>query len=123
MRKIFFSLLLGSSITFAGAQKTDTLSVTQKRAVSLEEVLGIPSTYTALKCDISLNAKDGNIIRVFYAKDSSRWCVNEDSRDFVKLWHRIIDYAPHGDKIIIAEIIVQKGDKELKWAPKAFIVP
>ncbi len=122
MKTVIACVLFVYSSTCLPAQKTDTLTAAVRKYTSAEQVLQLPPAYTVLKCNIRVSTKR-ELFAVFYARDGSRYCLNSQSKDFNALWERMINMAAKGATITLEEVTVLKGDKEMKWMPKTFIVP
>lgn len=114
------------AVNTVSAQHCDSLSTEQLRSktMSLELLFKLPPIYTVLKCDVYITKKDRTIISVFYARDSSRYCINANSSDFSVLWSKQIStFSRSGDTISIDNIIIQRGERTMKLAPRCFVIP
>jgi len=125
MKKIIIHLLLFYSYHTITAQKIDTLTTVERKYTTAEQVLGLPTKDTVLKCDIVIRGNEsGSEVMARYAKDGyASPSEAPRSKDFSKLWQSMMEYVTSGKLITIDKITVQKHGKAFKWTGKTFIVP
>ncbi|MFN8321887.1 MAG: hypothetical protein U0T74_04465 [Chitinophagales bacterium] len=124
MRNIYFLFLLIGSSCFAKAQKQEALPIANKEWKTAEQALGLPAGYEVFSCEIFINNKQ-MILKVGYCspKCLPQNCMNADQQRFDLLWDRMLKMAKKGDHIVLDNILVKKGDREIKWMSKNYLVP
>ncbi len=65
------------------------------------------------------------ILKVVYCspKCLPKNCTNADQQRFDLLWSRMLKTAKKGDHVVLDNILVKKGDREMKWMSKNYLVP
>lgn len=119
-------MLLGFIIAlFVGcnAQTEKEQNVADKNRTA-EDLLGLPKAYEVSSCQILLNSKDGYQFKVFYTSENRNLhcLMNADQPNFKILYSRMLALAQNGDKLSITDIIVYKGERQMKWMSKTIEV-
>lgn len=118
MKRMLIAIILVFAGALVYAQKTDTLTMAVRESTSMEQLLGLPSVYTVVDCDIIINKGNGSIFRRAYNNSNGKAAVK-----FNEYWRDSIKLAEKGDKVVISEIVVVKDGVRGKIAGKIFIVP
>src|SRR5579872_5748366 len=102
MKKASIFILLLYLDLVSVAQKRDTITLAQMRSASMtvEQLLGLPSSYTVLYCSIYGDDRQGAITVDYYAKAGSKYAVKGAITDFGQYW---VKYIKSGDKKITIE--------------------
>jgi hypothetical protein len=116
MKKIILSFLLTCLYTGASAQNetakpANTAVRKEYNPVSMEQMLGLPTTDTLISCQI-IYREGGEIKTSKYAKTLT-----------YRAWLNLFQARHHGEEITVNDIAVKKGDKEMKLDSNTFVVP
>jgi hypothetical protein len=123
MKNIIIGLLLLVTYTISG-QDLKVRAVADRDWKTPEQALSIPNGYIVLSCDIVVADKQ-SVMKVSYSHllCKPQNCVNADQQKFDVLWRRMLDMVRAGNEITLDNIKVKKGDREMKWLSKSFVLP
>jgi hypothetical protein len=84
------------------------------KKVTVEQMLGLPQAYKVSSCSIHYVHKD-EFIYIGYNQNPNMCLGSFDAL------RRLAQNAKAGDKILLSDIMVVKGDRKIKWAEKAIL--
>ncbi len=114
-------LMIASSVS---GQDLKARVVADRNWKTPEQALDLPNGYIVLSCEIVVADKQ-SVMKVSYSHllCNPQNCVNADQQKFEVLWKRMLDMVRAGNEITLDNIKVKKGDREMKWMPKTFVLP
>lgn len=115
MKQLFSTLLICFSFSFLFAQEKNVsiTSALEKRFLSdsINEVIGVPSSYSVKYCSLILTNPSGGVFRTNYNTNSN---ATKILRQFIALHEK-------GSKIIFTDIEILKGGRKLKLVEQHYI--
>ncbi|MBS1596273.1 MAG: hypothetical protein JST90_18315 [Bacteroidetes bacterium] len=114
------------AVTATAAAPVDTLTPAQMSSATMtvEQLLGVPSSYTVIYCRMLMSHRGKGVCTFFYCPDSCAGCATVSARDFPGMWsEQLNQWLVAGYNFILTDIEMQCGSRVMHWQQKSFAAP